>query len=40
MDCLFGVAGEDFVVVCADKNHSRSIVKVDVRASLRASCAL
>ena len=31
MDALFGLTGPDFVVVCADKMHARSIVKMDVR---------
>ncbi len=35
MDAIFGMAGDDFVIVCADKTHCRSIVKMDVRASRR-----
>ena len=31
MDAIFGMAGDDFVIVCADKTHCRSIVKMDVR---------
>ena len=31
MDAIFGIAGDDFVVICADKTHCRSIVKMDVR---------
>eukprot|EP01050_Picozoa_sp_SAG11_P042846 SAG11_NODE_19965_length_455_cov_1.148876_1_plen_120_part_01 len=34
MDALFGIAGPDFVVMCADKTHVRSIVKVDVSSFL------
>ena len=30
MDAIFGMAGDDFVIVCADKTHCRSIVKMDV----------
>ena len=34
MDAIFGMAGDDFVIVCADKTHCRSIVKMDVRTAL------
>ena len=37
-DCLFGISGDDFVVLCADKNHSRSIVKMDVRDPFNRAC--
>jgi 20S proteasome alpha/beta subunit len=30
MDAIFGLAGDDFVIICADKTHCRSIVKMDV----------
>ena len=31
MDALFGIAGPDFVIMCANKTHASSIVKVTVR---------
>ena len=40
MDALFGITGPDFVIMCANKTHASSIVKVTVRASLEPRVAI